>query len=328
MVAVLLLKQFIVALHHLTNQHSIKMIRKTILFLFAALLMACNGNSQVQNKVQNKPVKERSFQLPEVPSMLQSVEERLNYVIEHYWDNFDFSDTAYIHLPEITEQAVANYVDLLGRTTREIASSAIQGTLKSAMAEPKMLKYLNSQLRRYTTDPNSPIRNEELYEPAAQFLAQTPNIEESIRIKAVRDLKLIALNRKGSKANNFSFKLPNGNIQQLYQLDSPLTLLLFFDPDCHTCGEVIEELKTSESINQSHPKIVAIYPEGDADIWRSYLEKLPQNWINGHDYQLEVLNKELYDLNAMPTLYLLDANKHVLVKDGTVREIEYYLQEN
>lgn len=304
------------------------MIRKTILFLFAALLMACNGNSQVQNKVQNEPVKERSFQLPEVPSMLQSVEERLNYVIEHYWDHFDFSDTAYIHLPEITEQAVANYVDLLGRTTREIASSAIQSTLKNAMAEPKMLKYLNSQLRRYTTDLNSPIRNEELYEPAAQFLSQIPNIEETIRIKAVRDLKLIALNRKGSKANNFSYKLPNGTIQQLHQLDSPLTLLLFFDPDCHTCGEVIEELKTSAAINQSHLKVVAIYPEGDADIWRNYLEKLPQNWINGHDYQLEVLNKELYDLNAMPTLYLLDADKRVLVKDGTVREIEYYLQGN
>ena len=75
-------------------------------------------------------------------------------------------------------------------------------------------------------------------------------------------------------------------------------------------------------------QIVAIYPEGDADIWRDYLPKLPQNWINGHDYTLTVLNRELYNLNAMPTLYLLDAEKRVLVKDGTIREIEYYLQEN
>lgn len=304
------------------------MIQKTLLFIFTGLLIACSGNSQVQNKPQAKTTENRTFQLPEVPTMLQSVEERLNYVVEHYWDNFDFQDTAYIHLPEVTEQAIANYVDLLGRTTLDIASSALQNTLKSAMREPMMLKYLNSQLRRYMTDPNSPIRNEELYEPAAQFLSTATSIDETIRIKATRDLKLIKLNRRGSIANNFSYRLPNGKVQALHQILSPMTLLLFFDPDCHTCSEVIEELKASPILNQANLQIVAIYPEGDADIWRDYLPKLPQNWINGHDYTLTVLNRELYNLNAMPTLYLLDAEKRVLVKDGTIREIEYYLQEN
>lgn len=304
------------------------MIQKTLLFIFTGLLIACSGNSQVQNKPQAKTTENRTFQLPEVPTMLQSVEERLNYVVEHYWDNFDFQDTAYIHLPEVTEQAIANYVDLLGRTTSDIASSALENTLKSAIKEPKMLKYLNSQLRRYMTDPNSPIRNEELYEPVAQFLSTATSIDETIRIKATRDLKLIKLNRRGSIANNFSYRLPNGKVQALHQVLSPMTLLLFFDPDCHTCSEVIEELKASPILNQANLQIVAIYPEGDADIWRDYLPKLPQNWINGHDYTLTVLNRELYNLNAMPTLYLLDAEKRVLVKDGTIREIEYYLQEN
>lgn len=304
------------------------MIQKTLLFIFTGLLIACSGNSQVQNKPQAKTTENRTFQLPEVPTMLQSVEERLNYVVEHYWDNFDFQDTAYIHLPEVTEQAIANYVDLLGRTTLDIASSALQNTLKSAMREPMMLKYLNSQLRRYMTDPNSPIRNEELYEPAAQFLSTATSIDETIRIKATRDLKLIKLNRRGNIANNFSYRLPDGKVQALHQVSSPMTLLLFFDPDCHTCSEVIEELKASPILNQANLQIVAIYPEGDADIWRDYLPKLPQNWINGHDYTLTVLNRELYNLNAMPTLYLLDAEKRVLVKDGTIREIEYYLQEN
>lgn len=304
------------------------MLQKTLLFIVAGLLIACNGNSQVQNKPQAQSTENRTFQLPEVPTMLQSVEDRLNYVIEHYWDNFDFHDTVYIHLPEVTEQAIANYVDLLSRTTPHIASSALQHTLQSAMAEPKMLKYLNSQLRRYMTDPNSPLRNEELYEPAAQFLAEATGIDETIRIKATRDLKLITLNRKGSIANNFSFRLPDGKIQQLHQISSAKILLLFFDPDCHTCNEVIEELKASPILNKATLQIVAIYPEGDEDIWRSYLPKLPENWINGHDYTLTVLNHELYNLDAMPTLYLLDAEKRVLVKDGTVREIEYYLQEN
>jgi len=38
--------------------------------------------------------------------------------------------------------------------------------------------------------------------------------------------------------------------------------------------------------------------------------------------------KNLYDLKAIPTLYLLDKDKTVLLKDATAEEIEEYLQKN
>ena len=38
--------------------------------------------------------------------------------------------------------------------------------------------------------------------------------------------------------------------------------------------------------------------------------------------------KSLYDLKAIPTLYLLDKDKTVLLKDATAEEIEEYLQKN
>jgi hypothetical protein len=54
----------------------------------------------------------QSFELPEVPAMLTSPEDRLHFVVMHYWDRFDFRDTALIHLPDLTEQALVNYLDL------------------------------------------------------------------------------------------------------------------------------------------------------------------------------------------------------------------------
>lgn len=315
-------------MQQINTTHFVKMIRKFILLLFTGLLLACNGNGQVQNNSQSKQEVKRTFELPDVPTTLKKVEERLDYVIAHYWDKFDFKDTAYIHLPEVTEQAIADYVDLLNRTTREKASTALKGVMEEAMVEQNMLKYINSQLRRYLIDRNSPFRNEELYEPVAQILLEKNVGGERMRTNAKRDLKLIALNRKGSIANNFSFILPDGGVKQLHQVDSPLTLLLFFDPDCYTCINTIHELKNCEALNQNNVKVVAIYPDGDADIWKDYLKILPKNWINGHDRELAIHNKELYNLNAMPTLYLLDAKKRVLIKDGSMEEIVQYLQEN
>ena len=35
------------------------------------------------------------------------------------------------------------------------------------------------------------------------------------------------------------------------------------------------------------------------------------------DKELRLTNDKLYDLKAIPSLYLLDREKHVLIKDGT-----------
>ena len=58
-------------------------------------LISCSGNQHTQTTEETR--KERSFQFPEIPVMLDTPDSRKAYLCEHYWDNFDFSDTAYIH---------------------------------------------------------------------------------------------------------------------------------------------------------------------------------------------------------------------------------------
>ena len=48
-------------------------------------------------------------------------------------------------------------------------------------------------------------------------------------------------------------------------------------------------------------------------------------WIDAYDAEQTILNQNLYDLKAIPTLYLLDKDKKVLLKDASVGQIEVYL---
>ena len=64
----------------------------------------------------------------------------------------------------------------------------------------------------------------------------------------------------------------------------------------------------------------------DEEGWKHKVEKMPANWINGFDSNQEIANEELYDLKAMPTLYLLDKGKKVLLKDADLDEILLFLQ--
>lgn len=50
--------------------------------------------------------------------------------------------------------------------------------------------------------------------------------------------------------------------------------------------------------------------------------------LNARDASQVINRHRLYDLKAVPCLYLLDADKRVLLKDVTVEHLELYLREH
>lgn len=299
------------------------------MIVLGLLLIACGGKKQdiVMDTADKKPL---SFTLPEVPVMLQSSEDRMDFVVQHYWDNFDFKDTAYIHAPDVTEQALVDYMDLLARVPVAFSDSCLTQTMNAAMQEEKMLKYFAETFRRYLFDPNSPIRNEEMYEPVGRFLATSPVVDEAVRSRARHDLKLIGMNKVGTVAADFAYTLPSGVQKHMHTILSPYTLLLFYNPDCHGCAETLATMKSSPVLNNpavmKQLKILAFYPDEDREVWVNHQSEIPPTWINSYDKDLTVLTQELYDLKAMPTLYLLDKEKKVLLKDVPVGAVEEYFE--
>ena len=50
-------------------------------------------------------------------------------------------------------------------------------------------------------------------------------------------------------------------------------------------------------------------------------------WINSYESTVSLKNVEIYDLKAIPTLYLLDKDKKVVLKDVTFNQVENYLKQ-
>ena len=74
--------------------------------------------------------------------------------------------------------------------------------------------------------------------------------------------------------------------------------------------------------------VLSLNPYIDLSEFQKHLSDFPSDWINGYDKKQMIDQKNLYDLKAIPTLYLLDKDKTVLLKDATAEEIEEYLQKN
>jgi hypothetical protein len=70
-------------------------------------------------------------------------------------------------------------------------------------------------------------------------------------------------------------------------------------------------------IEANQLKILSIYPDEDLQAWRNKLESMPSRWIVAYDKEMKISTNNLYDLRAIPSLYLLDNAKRVIIKDGT-----------
>ena len=85
-------------------------------------------------------------------------------------------------------------------------------------------------------------------------------------------------------------------------------------------SQIIHDSDISAHLNNGKLKILAIYTERNESVWNANKNLLPANWIVGKDIS-GITENEIYDLKAMPTLYLLDKDKRVLMKDLDIRDI-------
>ena len=300
-------------------------------FIFSALIIlmffpSCAGQQQ---KTVQEEVK-RSFTLPQVPSMLNTPEARAQFVSEHYWDNFDFADTAYIHLPDITEQALVNFMDLMQHVHQDVVESSISILYEKAAPHTPMLWHFWETMSRYWNDPNSPLKNEDMFITLCKQIEKLSQLEETLKQRASYARNLAEKNRIGHLATDFYYTLASGKQSRLHQIKADYTLIYFFNPDCYTCAEIKSQMKLSGILNgmldDGTLKILTLYPEEDVALWQEQLGSMSAKWINAYD-KGQVLTKDLlYNLSSIPSFYLLDKEKKVLLKDADWIQIVEYLE--
>jgi thiol-disulfide isomerase/thioredoxin len=268
------------------------------------------------------------FVRPDVPALITDPELRFRFLVEHYWDRFDFADTTYVPTPDITEQAWVDYIDLLRRAPLDRSQAAIRALmLRSASGSKTIFLYLIEMADKYLFEPNSPARNEELYIPVLEVVTQSDALTSTEKMLSQNRLQKAYKNRIHTRAIDFRYTTRDGKTGTLYRLRSEYLLLFFNEPGCPSCKEHIAGMRQSPVLNHLEAtrrlKILSIYADKNVDEWEKHYANYPSQWINGYDGSLTIEND--YDIKAIPTLYLLDGNKMVLLKDATLGEIEDYL---
>lgn len=308
-------------------------------------LSFCNCTSQSSKSTNNKSLNtpqvaeriessEPVFPLPKVPLLLDGTQEGTIYLSKHYWDLFPFEDTTLISQPDITEQGLVDYIQLLNNIPYSHAEQSLQAMMNQAKANNTMYRHFLSLFEKYFYEPNSPFRNDEFYIPVVDNAMKSGILSATDKEVYRFQQEMILKNRVGTTATDFVYTLANGEKYKMHTLKSDYLILFITNPDCPTCAAVTNEMNDSKTLNnlfllnssnKSILTVLSIYPDSNIDDWRKMLSKMPQqNWVNAYDDGTVLTNKRMYDIKAIPTLYLLDKNKKILLKDTSLDEIEDY----
>ncbi|MCD8304478.1 MAG: DUF5106 domain-containing protein [Prevotellaceae bacterium] len=297
-------------------------MKKSILIISALLLaLLPQAEAQAQESSLELP-------LPAVPSELTQPHERAAFIMEHFWDALDFSDTTLGTDSMFVELNFVNFLSLFPHATVEAGEHSMGYLLERAAPNPPFLHLLADYAEKYLGDAGSPMRNEELFILFLEQYLSIGSVTETERLRPESLLSTAKKNRQGTQAADFSYVTREGDKASLYENTAAMLLLVFYDPACPHCSETLDELDKNpllgKMIEEGSLSVLAVYTEGNQELWDETKMSMPEKWTVGIDAS-EIVDKAIYDLPAMPVIYLLGSDKTVLLKDPIPAELFDYL---
>ena len=190
-----------------------------------------------------------------VPSVFGDDEQlRTDYVLEHYWDSFlgregATTPNAILGISDgSVEQALANYIQILSNIKATSTPDDLKPLKKAQKSVQKFFDKIEAKqqadtsahtylrltemVSRYLYDPNSPLRDEDLYLPFVEAMSKSSFTREDMRNAYNYELKMCKTNPYGSKVPDIRYKDVNGHKGTLYAVKADYTMLFFSHPGC------------------------------------------------------------------------------------------------
>lgn len=295
---------------------------KKQLFVLLTLLIFFPGCNNVQREFE--------YSYPQIPSIIQDDVLRRAYLAEHYWDKVPWDDTTITISNDKLRKHFYEYLTLINETGLSQANILLNDLASKASSAPysftePFLILFDESLNH----PNSPMRHEGLYKSVVDIYIENLPEDSSIREKLKWERELLVKNSVGKIAEDFNILFEDGGVIKLHKIESELTLIYFFEPDCNSCKEGVSLAESNDAFSRFKKRhsVIAVYTGEDIRSYEMVAGSFPAGWKTGRDINNEVTVNRLYDRRASPSIYLLDKDKRVLIKDGDVESVIKYLEE-
>ena len=267
--------------------------------------------------------------------------EAYNYFKSHFWDGVNLWDGRLAYTPFFEEkldkyfnQLVVPHPDTVIKEIDRILGFA---SISEEMSRFLLVKFINRYLnQKYMWEDAVFVHLYEKY-----FSQKTyPWLNEAGKKTITERAYSLMANILGAPASDIELNDLNNKPASLYNIKAPYTIVVFWDPTCGHCKEVLPKLDSFYRAKWKADGLkffaVAKETEGTKADWLKFIK---DNKITGwtHVYYSKAADKsrtdngipgysQLYDVQSFPTLYLLDKDKRIIAKKLTYQQLDEIIQ--
>ena len=220
----------------------------------------------------------------------------------------------YITIISLFSLAVVNAGDF--RTSSDCHTAAKADSLISATMPQSIDSLLIAAENRFF-ERTSPERDDALYAAIVDRAEALGAVGPDSRADILRtDARRIL---PGMQAPDFPITLADDSRHSLYSFigEGRPTLLIFYDPECEDCHDLINELMSIPAVADGSVAGVAVYLDDDTDAWHADLPRMPRGWAVGSDADSYIESDEKWVIGGIPSVYLIGADDRIIIKDDT-----------
>ncbi len=240
------------------------------------------------------------------------------YLIQHHFDNTDFSDTLLLR-SNILSSKIIKYLSLYQKpsyTKEQLEDElmvAVDSIFNYTIVEQKVYEWVVDFLIKgfeaigFEKGLNHIAEQNQLSE-----LCVNTEKKESLEHK-MEMIKKLAI---GKKAPAFSVKDINQKEVSLYDIKSERTIIIFWASWCPHCTEILPVLNEYyDSQNTDKLEVIAVSIDEYKKDLMDALKTHSYNWINIAELQgWDGPTVTEYGVNATPTIFILDKDKNIIAK--------------
>lgn len=286
----------------------IRFMRYILLFITALAICAGTLSARAQLAEQQPGT---LFAYPQAPDTCATLESRCNYIITHFWDNFDISkpitdDAAF-------ETTFRDFVEFFKYAHRNVVMVTVRDLVNKAQSNTSNLQKLGQVAERALYGPTAEFWSDEVYVAFAKPLASSKKLPKDVREHYAQQLAAMNAVQTGVTLD-FEYIGTDGAKHRLSEFPAGTTVIVLFLDD--SADSSIGRLRLSTDVvlnsllDEGKAALLCICLNKYSADWATTAAGYPINWTMGCG---ETLSSQL-DLRVLPCCYLLDGEHKVLTK--------------
>lgn len=281
----------------------------------AAALSLCplpaSAQEEATEEQQTVIVIDPLFEYPVAPEEIVDLTGKSNYLMEHFWDAFDFKTKNAVDQIALND-AFRVYVTPMQWADKDVTVKSVDTMIAALSKNPTLLYQFTKAAEENLYGQRSKIWIDEIYLKFLDAIVKNKKLSDSRKARYARQHKILSNTLQGTVPPPFEFTSPVGNPQTFRP--GLLTVIEFGDPECTDCRHAKLKMDTdvtfSGLVEKGLINVLFIIPDPEEG-WQTVLADYPSSWHVGASDTVG----DIYDIRLTPTFYVIGSNGKIIDKN-------------